>query len=258
VKKGDPVVTFAGGDLAQKLPAKQSELAEKQRAQEKLRLELADRARTTMLATAQARADAEKAQRKATQPKDAVPGIDYQKLLIDRERTEKRLQLTEDRERVDASARVAMQSLADLDTTQLKRQVAEMQAALATLTVLAPSAGVFVHRTGFNGDKIDTGSQVWRGVSVGEIPDMTSLAVRATLPERDLERVRIGQTVRITLNGGAGSLNGRIDDIGKSIHSKSRVEPVPVVDLRIALGTTKLALKPGQPVQVEIPEVAAR
>ncbi len=257
VKKGDPVVTFAGGDLAQKLPAKQSELAEKQRAQEKLRLELADRARTTALATAQARADAEKAQRKATQPKDYVPGIDYQKLVIDRARTEKHLQLTEEREQVDAQARTATQRLADLDVTQLKRQVAEMQSALATLTVLAPSAGIFVHHNSWNGDKIDTGSQVWRGMSAGEIPDMTSLAVRATLPERDLERVRVGQNIRITLNGGAGSLDGRIDDIGKSIHSKSRVEPVPVIDLRIALDATKLVLKPGQPVQVDIPIAAA-
>jgi multidrug resistance efflux pump len=261
VHKGDALVTFAGGDLAQKLPATRSELAEKQRTQEQLRLELADRARTTALATAQARADAEKAQRKASQPKDYLPGVEYAKLVIDRERTEAKLLTAQERERIDATARTATQRLADLETAQLRAKVERMQAALATLTVTAPSAGIFVHRTAWDGDKIDTGSQVWRGMSVGEIPDMTSLAVRATLPARDLGRVRLGQDVRVLLNGGGGSLSGRIDDIGRSVHSKSRVEPVPVIDLRIAIDAKQRAIKPGQSVQVEFPaaaKVAAR
>ncbi len=54
VKKGDPVVSFDGGEVMKQLSAKQSELEEKLRTQEKLRLELADKARTEMLATAEA------------------------------------------------------------------------------------------------------------------------------------------------------------------------------------------------------------
>lgn len=258
VKKGDMLVTFAGGDLAQKLPATQSQLAEKQRTQEQLHLELADRARSAQLATAQARADDEKAQRKATQPPDYIPSVEYKKLVIDRTRTQARLQATAERERVDAQARAATQRLADLQAVQLRNQVAQMQSALASLSVSAPSAGIFVHRTEWNGDKIDVGSQVWRGISVGEIPDMNTLAVRATLPERDLQRVRLGENVRIALNGGAGTLAGRIEDIGRSVHSKSRVEPVPVVDLRIAIDAGKQTLKPGQPVQIDFPDPATQ
>lgn len=252
VKKGDMLVVFDGGDLAQKLPATQAQLAEKRRTQEQQRLELADRARTTALGTAQARADAEKAQRKATQPADYIPSVEYKKLVIDRKRTEQRLKVTLEREHVDARARAATQKLTDLQAEQLQHQVEQMQAALATLTVTAPAAGIFVHRNEWNGDKIDIGSQVWRGMSVGEIPDMTTLAVRATLPERELQRVHDGAAVRIVLGGGAGSLGGRIEEIGRSVHSKSRVEPVPVVDLRIAIDASTLALKPGQPVQVEL------
>lgn len=252
VKKGDMLVVFDGGDLAQKLPATQAQLAEKRRTQEQQRLELADRARTTSLGTAQARADAEKAQRKATQPADYIPSVEYKKLVIDRKRTEQRLEVTLEREQVDARARAATQKLTDLQAEQLQHQVEQMQAALATLTVTAPAAGIFVHRNEWNGDKIDIGSQVWRGMSVGEIPDMTTLAVRATLPERDLQRVHDGAAVRIVLSGGAGSLGGRIEEIGRSVHSKSRIEPVPVVDLRIAIDASKLVLKPGQPVQIEL------
>jgi multidrug resistance efflux pump len=111
----------------------------------------------------------------------------------------------------------------------------------------------------WNGEKIEIGKQVWRGMSVGEIPDVGTLAVRASLPERDLSRVKAGDRVRITLEGGSGqTLSGHIESIGLGVHSKSKVEPVPVVDLRIALDASKVALKPGQPVQVEIVQNATK
>ena len=253
VKQGEPIVVFAGGDLLQQLPARQSELKEKQRAQEKLRMELADRARTTHLATEQARADADKATRKAEQPPDYVPGVEYKKLVIDRARTQQRLQLMTQREQVDAVARAAEQNQADIAVAQLERTVDELQQSVASLTVTAPRDGLFLHRSEWDGSKIDTGSQVWRGQSVAEIPDMNSLMVLASLPERDLERVRVGQPVHVVLTGGASSrFPGRIESMGTSIHSKSRVEPVPVIDLRIAIEPGAAKLKPGQPVRVDI------
>lgn len=258
VKQGEPVVVFAGGDLMQQLPAKQSELKEKQRAQEKLRMELADRARTTHLATEQARADADKAARKAEQPPDYVPGVEYKKLVIDRTRTQQRLQRMTQREQVDAAARTAEQRQADIAVAQLERTVDELQQSVARLTVTAPRDGLFLHRSEWDGSKIDTGSQVWRGQSVAEIPDMDSLMVLASLPERDLERVRVGQPVHVVLTGGASSrFPGRIESIGTSIHSKSRVEPVPVLDLRIAIEPGAAKLKPGQPVRVDIDDSGA-
>ncbi|HET8897684.1 MAG TPA: HlyD family efflux transporter periplasmic adaptor subunit [Rhodanobacteraceae bacterium] len=253
VSKGQPVVVFAGGSLMQELPAKQSELKEKLRSQEQLKLQLADRARSTQLATAQARADAEKAQRKADQPKDYVPGVEYKKLIIDRERSQRRLALTEQRERIDARARAAEQHAADVAVAQLQRNVAEMRTAVAKLTVPAPIAGLFIHHDSWSGGKIDVGSQVWRGQSVAEIPDLATLAVSASLPERDLERVHVGMPVTLTLTGGASSsFSGHIASIGTSVHSKSRVEPVPVVDLDIAIDAGKVKLKPGQPVRLDI------
>ena len=254
IKKGQSVVTFAGGDLAQELPAKQSELAEKQRTQEQLRLELADKARDAALATAQAQADAEKAARKTRQPKEYIAGVDYKKLLLDRDRTVKKLTLAKIRETVAAHDRAAEQRMADAEVVQLQREVARIQDALSRLSIAAPLDGIFLHQSSWNGDKIDTGSQVWRGMSVAEIPDMKTLAVSANLPERDLHRVRAGQKVRVILGGAGRRLAGTIIEIGNSVHSKSRAENVPVVDLSIRLDDTGgQPLKPGQPVRVEIP-----
>jgi len=255
VKKGEPLVTFDGGDLAKNLAAKQSELKEKERQQEKLKLDLAVKARDEELAVAQAAADLSKAQRKASQPPDYVPGVEYKKLLIDRAKAQRHAGLSREHAAAAADERAAEQREADADVTRLKADVERLRKSLAGLTVPAPRDGIFMHALSWNGQRIDVGTQVWRGQSVGEVPDMDSLAVSASLPERDYTRVRRGDAVRIVLDGGAGqTLNGRVVSIGLGVHSKSRVEPVPVIDLDIDLDKTSIPLKPGQPVRIEIVE----
>ncbi|MEP6483998.1 MAG: HlyD family efflux transporter periplasmic adaptor subunit [Rudaea sp.] len=259
VKKDEVVVTFDGGELSKKLMAKQSELQEKLRTQEKLHLELAERARNEVLATAESHADAIKAQRKASAPEAAVPGVDYKKLVVAKQKAERHEAASQERERAATDERSAEQRMADADATRLAADVDRMQKALVALQVKAPRDGVIVHATGWDNEKIDVGKQIWRGQSVAEIPDIQTLAVRASLAERDLTRVHVGDTVRIVLEGGTGlTLSGKIDDVGASVHSKSRVEPVPVVDLRITLDPTAITFKTGQPVRVEIVQNAQK
>lgn len=254
VKKGDMLVVFGGSEVIKNLTAKQGELAEKRRKQEQLRLDLADRAREAELATAQAQAEMEKAQRKANQPKDYIARVDYQKLVVARVKAEQRLALTARRQQVAAEERVAEQRLADAEVGQLDGEVKKLQESLATLTVTAPRDGIALHQDDWGGGKIDVGSQVWRGQSVAQMPDLSTLAVRAALPERDLTRVKPGQRVRVVIAGGGDrSMGGSIAEVGGIVHSKSRVEAVPVVDLVVRLDPGQLKLKPGQSVRMDIP-----
>lgn len=254
VAKGDMLVVFDSSEVDKNLTAKRSELAEKQRTQEQLRLDLADRAREAELATAQAQADAEKARRKASVPRDYIAGIEYHKLVIARAKAEQKLRLTSEREHIAAAERLAEQNLADAEVAQLGGEVTDLQASLAALTITAPRDGIVLHQTGWSG-KIDTGSQVWRGQSVAQMPDLSTLAVRAQLPERDLTRVHTGQAVEVQLaGGGRRRLAGKVTGIGHNVHSKSRVEAIPVIDVLIQLqGGAAAGLKPGQSVQVSIP-----
>jgi hypothetical protein len=43
-----------------------------------------------------------------------------------------------------------------------------------------------------------------------------------------------------------------VDEIGRVVRSKSRVQPVPVLDVMLALQGDLSGIKPGQPVRVEI------
>ncbi len=253
VNKGDPIVSFDGGDLMKKLTAKQSELQEKLRQQAKLRLELAVKAKTETVAAAKAVADARKADRKASEPADYVPGVEYKKLIIERRKTRQLEKLGITHAQAEAAERKAEQAQADADVARLRAAVVRLQSAVNELSIKAPRAGIFLHASEWNGDKIDVGSQIWRGQSVARIPDMKTLAVRASLPERDVTRVHRGNVVRINLAGGSGQiLTGHIRDIGVEVHSKSRVQPVPVIDLDVTIDPSDVALKPGQPVNVEI------
>lgn len=255
VKQGEVVVSFDGGQLTTQLTQKRSTLKEKLSQRDTLLLDLAERERQERLATEERRATLDKAGRKATQPADLIGRNDYAKLVIEREQARRQLALAERREALAAEQRRQERRLLASEIAQLEAEVADLEQSLLALNVVAPRDGVMIHRSNFNGEKFDVGAQVWRGLAVAEIPDLSSLAVRATLAERDLARVAQGQPVRVTVEGGAGvALRGQVASIGRTVRSKSRVQPVPVVDVVVALDAGDATLKPGQPVRVEVLE----
>lgn len=258
IKAGDMAAVFDGGQTQQRLTEQQSAAAEKRSEREKLLLDLAERERTERLATAEQQSKYEKAMRKASQPESAVARIDYQKLVIERDEARRLAVLTQRREVLAAEQRRQELRLLDAQLLQIQTEVDTLQAAIASLTVTAPRDGVMQHRSGWNGEKFAVNSQVFRGQAVAEIPDMTSLAVRATVPERDLLRVHLGQAVRVTPEGGGGvAMDGRITEIGRIVRSRSRVQPVPVVDVIVEVEGDMGKLKPGQSVRVQVRASAA-
>lgn len=259
VEKGQVVVAFDSSEVLKQLTEKQSLLKEKQSQLDKLLLELAERGRNERLATAEARAGREKARRKTEQPAELIAGVQYQRLLVERARDERKAELATRRERMAAAQRVQEERLLRSELAQLQGDVARLQAAMAALEVKAPRAGLMMHRSNWQGEKYDVGSQVWRGQTIAEIPDVATLAVRAQLPERDLQRVAAGAPARIVIEGAAGSaMTGKVASIGRAVRSKSQVQPIPVLDVEIRLDDASARLKPGQAVRVELTVPDAR
>lgn len=179
--------------------------------------------------------------------------MQYRKLLVDRRKAVQRLALLQRREVLAAEQRRQERRLLDSEVAQLQAEVSETQRSLGALTILAPRAGLMMHKSSWSGEKFDVGSQVWRGQVVAEIPDTSTLGVRAELPERDLLRVVVGAPARVVIEGGAGTaLRGKVSQVGRTVRSKSRVQPVPVLDVEITLTDRDAKLKPGQPVSVEV------
>lgn len=253
VTQGQPVLAFDGAELSKRLVSKQSELNEKQTRLDTLVLDHAERQRNQQVSTAEARANREKAQRKTEQPEALIAGVQYRKLVIEREAAERKEALARERERLAAEQRHQEMRVLTAEVERLQAEIAQLRQDIGSLQLVAPRDGLMMHRSSWNGEKFDVGSQVWRGQAVAEIPDGSTLAVRATLPERDLLHVANGTRVRVMIEGGAGStLGGRVVGVGRAVRSKSRLQPVPVIDLDITLDTVPAGLKPGQVVRVEL------
>lgn len=252
VRAGQPVLAFEGGEVQKRLMEKMSALAEKQSQHDKLRLELAERERSERLATAERRANRDKAQRKASQPEHLLGRVDYRKLVAERRHAERAFELAERRERLAAEQRRQERLLIEAELGQLRAEVATLQTAIASLEVTAPRDGVMRHLSDWQNNKYDVGSQVWRGVSVAEVPDPTSLAVNAVLPEHQFTRLAEGVAARVVVEGSGQLLAGRIAQIGRVVRSKSRLQPVPVLDVLVTLDAPAEQLRPGQAVRVEV------
>ena len=253
VKKGDIVVAFDGNELNRQLAETQGQLQEKQRELENLDLDLAERQRSATLATAEAQSQMEKARRKTEQPREIVAALQYDKLINDRRRTEKRAALSAMREKLAAEQRRQERRLTASELAKLQGDVNRLQSSLAALVLPAPRSGIMMHKSSWNGEKFDVGSQIFTGQTFAEIPDDTTLAVRAELPERDLLAVAIGARARIVVEGGGGGAHlGKVVSIGRAIRSKSQVQPIPVLDVEVRLDDPKARLRPGQAVRVEL------
>lgn len=260
VSVGQVVAAFDGNELMRNLSTRQASLNEKRTQLQSLELALAERERTEKIATAEQKAALEKAQRKATQPAELIGANDYRKLVIDRQTAEAEMDIVARRELLAARQRKAEREQLKAEVDLLEAQVRDLQQGLVALNVKAPRAGVMLHLSNWQGEKYDVGSQVFRGMAVAQIPDLSKLAVRMQVPERLLGTVRQGQAVTVNVEGGAvPTLTGSVVEIGRAVRSRSRANPVPVVDVDIALrdvpSTAKL--KPGQPVRVDLQQESA-
>lgn len=228
VKKGDVVVAFDTSDLVRQLSEKQSLLQEKKRTLENLSLDLAERERSQRLTTAEAEAKHDKARRKTEQPRELIAALEYDKLVEERRRTERLAALAQVAERAAAEQRKQELRLVNSELQQAQADVTRLQSSIAALNLPAPRDGVIMHKSSWNGEKFDVGSQVWRGQTVAEIPDPTTLAVRAQLPERDLQRVKVGVPARIVIEGGGGSVHpARSPASGGRCAASRRCNPCP-------------------------------
>ncbi len=182
---------------------------------------------------------------------DIVRRIDYQKLVIEREQAEKQLALATRREAAAAEQRKQEWRLVEAELMQLRSEVDRSQKAMQELNVTAPRDGIILHQSNWQGEKFDVGSQVFRGQSVAQIPDVSTLIARVAVPETEIRRVSIGMKAKVVVEGGAGqAIEGEVTDIGRAVRSKSRSQLVPVVDAVVSFNPEGQALKPGQPVRV--------
>ena len=116
------------------------------------------------------------------------------------------------------------QSLADLQVADA--QVSLAQAQLSRMKVLAPFNGTAGLR------KVDEGDYVKDGADIVSVEDLGALTVQFALPERSLDRLRVGQAVDLTLDalpgrtfkGRVAALDAQVDANGRALQVLAQVD----------------------------------
>ena len=133
-----------------------------------------------------------------------------------------------------ALERQMLTAKAGLRTQHLVRE----QAAIArdNTTIRAPLSGVVVATSAQPGEIVTPLSAVGSGTRSGicTIADLDSLEVELEVPERLLQKVRVGQVVNVALDAVPGvAFKGRVADIAPSVNRGAGSVPVHVaIDLR--------------------------
>ena len=258
VEPGDKLVRFEATrederlmQLTQQLRVSQGELAS---LAEKHNQEI----ETEKLNLAQAKSDAEKARRKATQPADLIPSVEYQKLVKQRELADRRVGQLLRRAEVSAKARESRKRKLELAVKRSTRALASARSDKERLTVYASRAGIVIIGTSFNGEKFDVGSMTQPNQVILELVDDSTLEVRGDVREEQAAQLDVGQKVRMYVEAAGGiEITGRIVSIGDTVRRRSRFAEEMIRDFRVSFDRQPEGVKLGVSVQMVI-EVQSR
>jgi HlyD family secretion protein len=204
VKEGDVVIRFDSSLARQQLLEKQATLKQAQATLEQTVAQARITSEQDQLDLASARVVLEKAKLEASK-RELVSKLQGSESRIDLDLAEENLKaqiatidlhIMSDAQKVGSATRLRDKAQEEIDVTTDR---------LAHMEMHAPSAGVIVYVNNFsqgwiNAKPFKVGDSVWPGSVVGEIPDVSTLQMKAKLEETDRGRIAPGQDARILVD----------------------------------------------------------
>lgn len=193
------------------------------------------------VALAAAESAARKADRKAEQPEELVPGIEYRKLVEEKRIANVLMLRARDRQALTHRLREARRREVETYVSQSATKLAAVEKEIASFTIKAPRPGLVVLGTDDLGNKLDVNATVHPGLVVVRLADDSLLSVQAEIHEHAAARVSVGQRVRIALDSaGKANLVGRVSEVANTVRRRSRYSQAMVRDIVVEV-------EPGQP-----------
>jgi HlyD family secretion protein len=204
VKEGDVVIRFDSSLAKQQLLEKQATLKQAQATLEQAQAQARITAEQDRLDLASAKVDVAKAKLEVSK-QEIVSKLQGEESVIDLGLSEEKLHVeeatislhqTSDAQKIGSATRLRDKAQEEIDVTTDR---------LAHMEMHAPSAGVIVYTNNFsqgwiNAKPFKVGDSVWPGSVVGEIPDVSTLQMKAKLEETDRGRIAAGQDARILVD----------------------------------------------------------
>ncbi|MFZ0428435.1 MAG: efflux RND transporter periplasmic adaptor subunit [Acidobacteriota bacterium] len=254
VEPGDPLVAFDPTETLNELRDERASLqtvreeVDKKKASEQITL------KDLELQLEQAKVQDEKAKNKLIEAREFESNLEVKKAEYEAEFAGTQVQLLQKKlDFVKESSRLQFQLLDDqigLHEARIKRD----ETALEQLSVKAPIGGVVIYATNWRNEKKEVGSDVFRMEQVLSIPDLDTLRVQGQVAEVDAGRVKIGQSVSVTLDAVPDhTYQGHIKEIGTIFRRASFDKPLKVLDVKVALDEPDpQVMRPGMVAKLEI------
>jgi RND family efflux transporter MFP subunit len=159
---------------------------------------------------------------------------------------------THSRETQRALARTELEILA-IQQGQAEQKIEEAENGLEDLEVRAPHDGIFNLKATWQGLP-EVGSQMWSGLQVGEIPDLSVVQAEVFVLEADAGSLVVGKAARVVVEAYPGHpLAGEITRVDKVAKPRLRGSPVQYFGVTISFPETDRAImKPGQRVRATL------
>jgi multidrug efflux pump subunit AcrA (membrane-fusion protein) len=204
VKQGDVVIRFDSSQAKQQLLEKQAALKQAQATLEQAVAQARMTAEQDRLDLASARVEVEKARLEVSK-KELVSKLQGEESAIDLGLAEEKMRVqeasnnlhqTSGEQKVGSATRLRDKAQEEIDVTKDR---------LSRMELHAPSNGVVVYLNNnsqgwINAKPFKVGDSVWPGSVVAEIPDVTTLQMKAKVEETDRGRIAVGQDARILVD----------------------------------------------------------
>lgn len=255
VREGDPVVEFENSAVLQRINELEAAAIEADS-------ELSTAQASNAVAIAEKRfavVTAESAVKKAKLEADLPEGLQSR-----REHRKAKLEL----QRAETTVVTARDDLkSQLDGARLDEEVKRIAfgkamraydaagAELSKLALKAPKDGIFqVGTQPFEDRKVQVGDNVWPGLSVGSIPDLSAMVVEGSLSDVDDGRVQPGMRVRCTVDAFAmRPFMGTVRAVSPVAHASGRNSQRRFFAVVVDLDETDAeVLRPGLSVKLEV------
>jgi len=148
---------------------------------------------------------------------------------------------------------------AELQLLQLKKRTYEVKVqqykeALTSMEIKAPHDGLFIYERNWRGEEPRVGSNVWRGMKLGKLPDLTLLEAKTYVLESEAGGLKENLPASIVLDAlPAVTYTGKvttIDKIAKSIGREEEKSPLKYFEVKVTLDKTNPeVMKPGNQVK---------
>jgi len=137
----------------------------------------------------------------------------------------------------------------ELNIARQERDLEKARGELESTTVRADKPGLVVYGKVWKGErpeKIRVGDEIWGGVSVISLPDLSRMQVKTIVNEVDVDRLEVGQPCTIKLDAlPEPTFHGTVASIASLGREKEGEKNVKVFDVIVAIEEQDERLKPG-------------